>query len=125
MSRTNLCFLTVLIGLIAMPGYTAALSPRSVYVSTTGSDRSPGTKESPYKTLKKGLENISAGDTLYLCAEACDGRGSGTFNESVHSQRQSVPNGTDWTPGSGAVVVRNFPGETVTLAGGVSLINAA
>src|SRR5438034_8739127 len=93
------------------------------YASTTGSDNNGGTLGSPYRTVAKGLQNVGAGDTLYLCAGACDGSGSGVFQEQVHSQQQTVPNGTDWTPGSGAVVVKAYPRETVTVAAGVTLIN--
>src|SRR5438876_10873455 len=78
----------------------------NIYVSTTGSDSNAGTQASPYGTIKKGLANLSAGNTLYLCASACDGSGSGTFNENISSQLQTVPSGTDWTPRSGAVVIQ-------------------
>jgi len=92
------------------------------YVSSSGSDANSGTLSSPFRTVRKGLENISAGNTLYLCAGACDGSGSAFFNEAVNSFSQTVPNGTDWIPGSGAIVVKNYSGETVTMAG-VGLLN--
>ncbi len=36
------------------------------YVSTTGSDSNPGTKDLPFATWQKGFDTLSAGQTLYI-----------------------------------------------------------
>jgi hypothetical protein len=49
-----------------------------------------------------------AGDTIYLCADACDGSGSGTVLQEADILTQ-VP---------GPITVTGFPGEDVTIDGG-------
>ncbi len=75
------------------------------YVATTGNNTNPGTLASPYLTWQKGLENIVAGDTLYI-------RG-GTYAQKVNSSSQTVPSGTSW---ANAPIITGYPGETVVLA---------
>jgi MYXO-CTERM domain-containing protein len=36
------------------------------YVSPTGSDSNPGTKDSPFATLQKGANTVAAGDTVWI-----------------------------------------------------------
>ncbi len=75
------------------------------FVSTTGNNTNPGTQISPYLTWQKGLENIVAGDTLYI-------RG-GTYAQKVNSSSQTVPVGTSFV---NAPIIAGYPGETVVLA---------
>jgi parallel beta-helix repeat protein len=55
---------------------------------------------------------MSAGDTLYVCAGACDGSGSATFAQQINSDNQNIPSGTSW---NNAITIAGYPGETVIL----------
>lgn len=70
------------------------------FVSSTGSNSNSGTQDSPYLTWQKGLENIVAGDTLYI-------RG-GTYVESINSTTQTVPVGSSFT---NAPIIAGFPDD--------------
>ena len=74
------------------------------YVATTGDDGNSGSESSPYLTIKHGVKNLSAGDTLYV-------RG-GKYYESILSWHTKIPNGTSW---KNPVTVAAYPGETVTI----------
>jgi hypothetical protein len=74
------------------------------YVATTGNDSYPGTQSQPFRTIKKGVSALRAGDTLYI-------RG-GTYPEAIDSNAQALPTGTSW---SNAPLISAYPGETVTL----------
>jgi hypothetical protein len=77
----------------------------SYYVSPTGSDSSPGTLASPWKTLAKAVSSVSSGDTVYLRA--------GTWNEKLSFVGKAY---TTW------VTFQNYQNETVTIDGtGISL----
>lgn len=43
-------------------------SPRELFVSVSGNDSNPGTKKKPLRSVQKGIDNLSAGDTLTLLA---------------------------------------------------------
>lgn len=45
------------------------------YVATTGSDSNPGTEAAPFKTIAKGSQKMSGGDTVYIRA--------GVYNEGL------------------------------------------
>ncbi|WP_235714681.1 right-handed parallel beta-helix repeat-containing protein [Neobacillus dielmonensis] len=45
---------------------TVPTGPTSYYISPTGSDTNPGTKEAPFKSMKKAQEAASSGDTVYI-----------------------------------------------------------
>jgi parallel beta-helix repeat protein len=95
-------------GVLSSRAATAA----TYYVATTGNNDNPGTQAQPFRTIQKGLDTLRAGDTLYL-------RG-GKYNEGIrHSKKQPVPSGTSWT---NPVTIAGYPGENVTLRGGVSLM---
>jgi hypothetical protein len=55
--------------------YTASAAGSTYYVSTTGLDNNPGTLASPWKTIQKAANTVTAGDTVYI-------RG-GTYHEKV------------------------------------------
>jgi parallel beta-helix repeat protein len=109
--------LSILLGTGLMLG--SILSPRAAtattyYVARTGNDTNPCSQSRPCQTIAKGLRMLHAGDTLYL-------RG-GTYNEAIHSAKQTIPTGTSW---SNPVTIAAYPGETVTLqpSGGGNVLN--
>ena len=87
----------------------AVLSPSAgnaatYYVEKTGDDSNPGTEIAPFRTIKHGVTNLSAGDTIYVKA--------GTYSESILSWKTPIPNGTSWNQ---PVTVASFPGDIVTI----------
>jgi hypothetical protein len=64
-------------------------------VSPTGSDTSPGTLSSPWKTIQKALNTLRAGETALVRA--------GTYTQSIVMQRA----GSALAP----ITVKNYPGE--------------
>jgi len=74
------------------------------YVATTGNNSNPGTIGSPFLTIAKGLSVMVAGDTLDIR--------TGTYNESINSNNQTIPTGTSW---SNAPLITAHTGETVTI----------
>jgi hypothetical protein len=42
------------------------ISKNAIYVSPNGSDSGDGSEKSPYKTVQKALDNVKAGQTIYL-----------------------------------------------------------
>jgi hypothetical protein len=79
------------------------LPTRTLYVSPTGNDSYPGTPTQPFKTLKKGLSALIAGDLLYVRA--------GTYTERI--QNPSIKQGTATSP----IQVKSYPGERVLVKG--------
>jgi hypothetical protein len=75
------------------------------YVSPSGNDSNPGTKDNPFKTIQKGVNVLTAGKTLYV-------RG-GTYNEAVTIKGS----GTSGNP----ITIIAYPGETPILNGGSSI----
>ncbi len=84
------------------------------YVATNGNDAYSGSELQPFKTIKKGLTVIKAGDTLYI-------RG-GIYPEQINSNVQVIPTGSSWQD---APVISAYSGETVVLqpGGGSEVIN--
>lgn len=84
------------------------------YAATNGNDASSGTQAQPFRTIKKGLSVLAAGDTLYI-------RG-GTYDEVINSNVQTIPTGTTW---SNAPIIASYPGETAILrpSSGSAVIN--
>lgn len=81
----------------------AAASGRQIYVSMTGSNSNPGTKEKPFSTLQHAADVAGPGDTVEV-------RG-GTY-----CQRLAIT--TSGSAAGGAITFRSAPGETATLDGG-------
>ena len=77
---------------------------KTLYVSTIGDNSNPGTKESPFRTIKRGIRSLTTGDTLYVR--------SGEYLESVLSWQTPIPHGTSW---DNPVTIAAFPGDTVTI----------
>ncbi|MHC4359863.1 MAG: CBM96 family carbohydrate-binding protein [Planctomycetota bacterium] len=72
------------------------------YVATNGDNSNAGTIGAPFATIQKGVDMLSAGDTLYI-------RG-GTYHEEV---KLVALTGTS----SNRIVIRNYESEVVTLDG--------
>jgi hypothetical protein len=96
---------TLLALLLASPLAHAA----TYYVATSGSDSHPCTETQPCATVAQAASHMTAGDTLYV-------RG-GTYSETITAATR-LPSGTSWNT---AVTVAGYPGETVTLTGGINL----
>ncbi len=86
---------------LVVPGSVSAAT--SIYVSTSGNDTTGnGTIGNPYKTIQKGVDMASAGDTVYV-------RG-GTYTGAVLVNGK---NGTAVNP----ITIRNYPSETPIISG--------
>jgi hypothetical protein len=76
-----------------------------------------------FKYLMDGAApDVGPGDTIYLCAGACDGTGTGTYNLGVAGTATS----NSWTyvfspvvsgTASAPITISGYPGETVILSG--------
>jgi hypothetical protein len=77
-------------------------TPTSYYVATTGDDGDAGTIGAPFATIQKGVDMLSAGDTLYI-------RG-GTYDEEV---KLVALTGTS----ANRITITDYNDETVTLDG--------
>ena len=94
----------------------AVLVPNSVrasdyYVSPNGNDSNLGKETSPFRSIKKGIAALVAGDTLFI-------RG-GTYSEILESHSgTNFPSGTSW---ANSVRVAAYPGEQVTLMGSIGI----
>jgi hypothetical protein len=78
-----------------LAGLTAGSSPASeYYVATNGSNAAAGTIGAPFATIQHGVDQLAAGDTLYI-------RG-GRYHEAVSiSGLNGDGGGTDWGGGTG------------------------
>src|SRR5207249_6651461 len=77
---------------------------------------SDGTKESIMVLFDGNAPDAAPGDNIYLCAGACDGTGSATYNVSPTAPSYwfcSTISGTSAQP----ITIQNYPGETVTISG--------
>ena len=123
----------VAVAVLSVAGWGPALA-RDWYFSDCATGGS-GTQTSPYCLDPAGTgKNVSfsyladgvtpelaAGDTVYLCAGACDGSGSTTYGLENTGTAGLCGNyffeprvsGTSSSP----ITIRNYPGETVTLRG--------
>lgn len=72
------------------------------YVALTGNDSNPGTIAQPFRSIARGVNSLTAGDTLYL-------RG-GTYTERIDL---ATPNKTG-TP-SAWITIAGYTGESVTI----------
>ncbi len=102
--RKNVFFF--LVGLVYV---LVMLSPsisnaNTFYVSKTGNDANPGTNASSFQSIKRGVSQLSAGDTLYVK--------SGTYNESILSWETTIQSGSSW---NNPVTVAVNPGDVVTI----------
>jgi parallel beta-helix repeat protein len=91
-------------GLIAglVPSGTPAAA--TYYVEQSGSDSNEGSESRPFSSIRHGISQLDAGDTLHIRA--------GTYAESIDSNVMSVPVGDSW---DNPVTIAAYPGETVVL----------
>jgi hypothetical protein len=83
---------------------TQEIENASYYVATTGNDSNPGTIDSPFATMEKGMTSASPGDLVYI-------RG-GVYN--LTARIDNFTNGTS----SNRITISNYPGETPIMDGG-------
>jgi len=107
LALSSIMLLVLLTGALWSP---RAATAATYYVATTGNDANPGTQAQPFRTIRKGLTVLRAGDTLYL-------RG-GTYNEGINAQNQTIASGTSW---ENPVTIAGYPGEGATLRDGIDL----
>lgn len=99
--------LTATMGLLACVVATHA-TDYYVRPAPAGNDNGPGTAAQPFATVTHGVYQLAAGDTLYI--------GDGTYYEG-----ELYPE-TDATPAQ-PITIRNIPGETPILDGGMTRWN--
>ncbi len=81
----GLAFCLVLAFLVAQRSninFNVSRAATTFYVSSSGNDANSGTKNSPYKTLAKGVGALQPGDTLIILP--------GTYNETLTSVRSGT-----------------------------------
>lgn len=86
----------------------AAPLGRALYViqsAANASDENPGTQDKPFKTISRGVQGLKAGDALYI--------GGGIYREFVDVQAR----GLVFEEKAREVLIRNLPGETVSIRG--------
>ncbi len=90
----------------AIIGWLApSVEAATYYVNWLGSDTSPGTSIMPFRTIKKGISVLKAGDTLIIRA--------GTYTEGLEYYH-TIPSGTD---NAHRTIIKAAPGETVIING--------
>lgn len=88
-----------------VPTITVTQTPsptNAYYVSTSGNDINPGTLSKPWKTIKKALNTLRAGDTLVIRGGQYNGITAGWYFKNSGNATQPI-------------TVTNFPGEQVVL----------
>jgi parallel beta-helix repeat protein len=79
----------------------SASATSTYYVATYGTDTNPGTIYRPFKTIKKGVDTIRAGDTLYVRR--------GIYHEQVRINSSGTP--------SSPIIISGYPGERPIIDG--------
>jgi hypothetical protein len=100
---TPCCFL------IASLLTASRLSAADHYVATNGNDGAAGTIEAPFATIQHGVDQLAAGDSLYIRV--------GRYHEAVSINGLS---GSHAAP----ITIQSYPGETVTLDGSEAITNS-
>jgi parallel beta-helix repeat protein len=85
------------------------LGQKVIYVATNGNDSNPGTIEQPFATWKKGIDEASAGDQIYI-------RGGTYYIDSVNGAKTYIgvnitKNGAPGNP----IKLYGYPGEKPVL----------
>ncbi len=103
----NKICITILFSFILICFASVSLSStcyaKTYYVSKKGNNTAQGTKKDPFKTIQKGINKLTAGDTLYIM--------SGTYYEEL--KLSSKVKGTSEKP----ITICNMSGEAVTISG--------
>ena len=77
-------------------------TPKSLYVSPSGSDENPGSIDKPLKTLNAAFAKLTPGTTLFV-------------REGIYYEGALIP--PKAAAGEGPIVIRNYNGERVTIDG--------
>jgi hypothetical protein len=91
--------------LIGGPLPSGTLAAATYYVAQGGSDSNEGSQSQPFKTIRQGISQLRAGDTLYI--------GEGSYGEFIDNRSYTIPSGTSFAD---SVTIAAYPGETVTLS---------
>ncbi|KAL4944258.1 hypothetical protein BDV06DRAFT_210366 [Aspergillus oleicola] len=86
-----------------LAAFLPAVLAADIYVSPDGSDDAAGTVDAPLLSIQLAVDNVAAGDTIYLRA--------GTYSPTTNIQIS-----TSGTP-SAPIVLRGFEGEAVIIDG--------
>lgn len=70
------------------------------YISISGSDANPGTQTQPWKTIKKAVDTVKAGDSIYVRGGQYDGITGGWVFKNTGTQSKPI-------------TLTNYPGEQV------------
>ena len=60
------CTVIILFLILALLPTVAFAATSDVYVSSTGSDKNPGTEQAPYQTIEKAFETVEDGGTIHI-----------------------------------------------------------
>jgi hypothetical protein len=93
-------FFVLAIALFATAPITSVAN--TYYVSTTGSDANDGSFSAPWLTVQHAVDNVGAGDTIYVRA--------GVYNELVNFNNSGSAAG-------GYITLQNYDGETPVIDG--------
>jgi parallel beta-helix repeat protein len=83
-------------------------SPRTLFVSNSGSDGNDGTLGSPWQTVGYGVSQLKPGDTLFIRG----GTYAGSSNI-INSDLIKIPGGENFR--AGVITIGGYAGETVTI----------
>jgi parallel beta-helix repeat protein len=109
-TRTLHIRLSTFLLLLGITSLSAGLMPHGTlaaatyYVSQNGSDSNDGSQSEPFETIRYGISQLDAGDTLYIRA--------GTYAEAIDSNSMTLPVGDSW---DNPVTIAANSGETVVL----------
>ena len=78
--------------ILFLAGGVASAAASTFYIASDGNDGNAGSAESPWQTVRFAVQQLRAGDTLYLRAGIYTGR-----DNVIDSQSYSVPSGTSWS----------------------------
>lgn len=110
-TNKNTILFSIIFAIFTLPQLAYAAD---YYVAETGIDANPGTQAQPWLTLRKAVQTLIAGDTLYI-------RG-GTYTGSENRDLFNRFEGNSGTSGK-PITIKNFPGEIPILDGGFTTIS--
>jgi hypothetical protein len=93
----------LIVSLVFLSALCLAAYSDEFYVASDGHDGGRGTKQEPWRTIRRGIGSLSPGDILFLRA--------GTYRERIIINSSGKPNRR--------IRIGAYPGETVTIDGSV------